>query len=52
VEESLAPHLRTGQPAVLPRVHQGQCLIDLRCIPADEDATVIAAIRAAQQKDQ
>ena len=52
VEESLAPHLRTGQPAVLPRVHQGQCLIDLRCVPAEDDATVIAAIRAAQQKEK
>ena len=29
--ESVAPRLRTGRPAVLPRVHDGACLIDLRC---------------------
>ncbi|PCC83220.1 L-seryl-tRNA(Sec) selenium transferase [Corynebacterium accolens] len=47
--EKLAALLRVGQSAVLPRVHQGQCLIDVRCIPASQDAALIAAIRKAQE---
>ena len=31
----------------LPRVHDGACLIDLRCIPEDDDARVAVAARAA-----
>lgn len=42
-----APALRTGDPAVLPRVHGGRCLIDLRCIPAEHDAALAAAIAKA-----
>ncbi|NNG36229.1 L-seryl-tRNA(Sec) selenium transferase [Nakamurella aerolata] len=42
-----APALRTAQPAVLPRVHHGRCLIDLRCIPAADDARLLAAVRSA-----
>lgn len=45
--EQTARLLRLGQPAVLPRVHDGACLIDLRCIPEDDDARVAAAARAA-----
>ena len=44
---SLAAVLRTGDPVVLPRVHQGACLIDLRCVPAAADDTVAAAILRA-----
>ncbi len=48
--EAVATPLRTGTPAVLPRSHDGACLIDLRCIPADRDAeladAIIAALRA------
>lgn len=48
--EAAATPLRTGTPAVLPRSHDGACLIDLRCIPADRDAeladAIIAALRA------
>ena len=44
---SLAAVLRTGDPVVLPRVHQGACLIDLRCVPAADDDTVAAAILRA-----
>ena len=47
--QSLARPLRTGTPAVLPRVHEGACLVDLRCVPPAEDATLIAAIRHAQE---
>jgi len=46
--ESLAQHLRTGDPVVLPRVHQGACLVDLRCVPADLDDTVAEAILRVQ----
>ncbi|WP_369066543.1 L-seryl-tRNA(Sec) selenium transferase [Kocuria carniphila] len=45
--ERAASFLRLGQPAVLPRVHDGACLIDLRCIPEDDDARVAAAAHAA-----
>lgn len=45
--EALAPLLRTGTPAVLPRVHHGRCLVDLRCVPESEDARVAAAVTAA-----
>ncbi|MCK1801901.1 L-seryl-tRNA(Sec) selenium transferase [Brevibacterium sp. R8603A2] len=39
--------LRTGTPAVLPRVHEGRCLLDLRCIPDSDDARVLAAALSA-----
>lgn len=45
--ERAASFLRLVQPAVLPRVHDGACLIDLRCIPEDDDARVAAAAHAA-----
>lgn len=45
--ERAAHALRTGVPAVLPRVHDGACLVDLRCIPHADDATVAAAVRRA-----
>ncbi len=43
----LAVLLRTGNPAVLPRVHDGACLVDLRCIPAADDHRILAAARQA-----
>jgi len=45
--ESAAPRLRTGTPAVLARVHDGACLIDLRCVPETDDDRLLAAVRAA-----
>ena len=50
LDESLAPLLREGRPAVLPRVHNGQCLIDIRCIPASDDEKLAAAILRAQEQ--
>ncbi|GAB2505836.1 L-seryl-tRNA(Sec) selenium transferase [Corynebacterium atrinae] len=44
----LAERLRAGDPVVLPRVHQGVCLIDLRCVPASLDSEVAAAILRAR----
>ncbi|WP_298443729.1 L-seryl-tRNA(Sec) selenium transferase [Gordonia sp. (in: high G+C Gram-positive bacteria)] len=45
--ESLARPLRTGTPAVVPRVHDGAALIDLRCVPEADDERVAAAVLAA-----
>ena len=45
--EALAAPLRAGDPAVVARVHQGVCLIDLRCVPEAADDAVAAAIRTA-----
>ncbi len=45
--EELAAPLRLGDPAVVARTHQGRCLLDLRCIPEQEDKRVAAAVRAA-----
>ena len=50
LDEFLAPMLRQGRPAVLPRVHNGQCLIDIRCIPASDDEKLAAAILRAQEQ--
>ncbi|WP_040517283.1 L-seryl-tRNA(Sec) selenium transferase [Gordonia neofelifaecis] len=44
---SVARPLRTGSPAVLPRVHDDAALIDLRCVPEADDDLLEQAIRAA-----
>ncbi|AGF72075.1 L-seryl-tRNA(Sec) selenium transferase [Corynebacterium halotolerans] len=48
--EALAPLLRAGGPVVLARVHQGACLIDLRCVPPHEDDRLTAAVTTALTK--
>lgn len=45
--EALAGPLRTGDPAVLPRVHDGSCLLDLRCVPEGDDDRILGAVRHA-----
>ena len=45
--EEHAKALRLGDPAVLPRVHAGRCLIDPRCVPIADDDRLIEAVRAA-----
>lgn len=45
--EALARLLRAGNPAVLPRVHNGYCLIDLRCVPPSDDERILEATRRA-----
>ncbi|SCL72429.1 L-seryl-tRNA(Sec) selenium transferase [Micromonospora peucetia] len=42
--ERYARPLRVGDPPVLGRVVRGRLLLDLRCMPADADATVRAAV--------
>jgi L-seryl-tRNA(Ser) seleniumtransferase len=39
--------LRTGDPAVLPRVHDGSCLLDLRCVPEEDDDRILDAVHRA-----
>lgn len=45
--EHLAASLRAGTPGVISRVESGRCLLDLRCVPAEDDARLIDAVRAA-----
>ncbi|GLZ12978.1 L-seryl-tRNA(Sec) selenium transferase [Actinomadura sp. NBRC 104425] len=45
--ERYAAALRLGSPAVVGRVEDGRCLLDLRAVPPDEDAALTAAVRAA-----
>ncbi|MFI6783045.1 L-seryl-tRNA(Sec) selenium transferase [Micromonospora sp. NPDC050276] len=42
--ERYAAPLRTGEQPVLGRVVRGRLLLDLRCVPADADETVRAAV--------
>lgn len=51
LHENVAARLRMGDPAVLARVHNGACLIDLRCVPESDDERLIAAVFAALAPD-
>ena len=44
VPASCAAPLRLGDPCVLARVERHLCLLDLRCIPPEEDRTLAAAV--------
>jgi L-seryl-tRNA(Ser) seleniumtransferase len=44
--ERYAAHLRHADPAVLARVASGLTLVDLRCVPAESDEDLIAAIKS------
>ena len=43
----LAERLRTGDPAVVGRVERGRLLLDLRCVPPEQDQTLADAVRGA-----
>ncbi|GAA1522623.1 L-seryl-tRNA(Sec) selenium transferase [Brevibacterium permense] len=43
--EDCAEPLRLGAPAIVARVHQGRCLVDLRCVSESEDNRIAAAIK-------
>ncbi|MFJ8579689.1 L-seryl-tRNA(Sec) selenium transferase [Micromonospora sp. NPDC093277] len=45
--ERYAEPLRAGKPPVLGRVLRGRLLLDLRCVPADADETLRAAVLRA-----
>jgi L-seryl-tRNA(Ser) seleniumtransferase len=40
--------LREGDPCVVGRVVDGRCLLDLRCLPPQDDGRLAAAVRAVQ----
>ncbi len=44
IPASYAESLRLGDPAVVCRVEHGRALLDLRCLPEDDDASVVAAV--------
>ncbi|HZA17230.1 MAG TPA: L-seryl-tRNA(Sec) selenium transferase [Pseudonocardiaceae bacterium] len=44
--ERFAAPLRAGNPPVLGRVERGRCLLDLRALPAEQDAAVRGAVLA------
>ncbi|PZS14423.1 MAG: L-seryl-tRNA(Sec) selenium transferase [Pseudonocardiales bacterium] len=44
--ERYATLLRAGSPPVLGRVERGRCLLDVRSLPADQDATLRDAVLA------
>ncbi|MBO4145905.1 L-seryl-tRNA(Sec) selenium transferase [Kocuria rhizophila] len=48
--EAVARPLRLGRPAVLPRVHDGACLVDLRCVPESRDHELTDAVTAALEE--
>jgi L-seryl-tRNA(Ser) seleniumtransferase len=43
--ESCAVALRTGTPAVVGRLENGRCLLDLRTVPPDEDSVIVQAVK-------
>jgi len=44
--ERYAADLRAGHPAVLGRIEQGRCLLDLRALPPESDDALAAAVLA------
>ncbi len=46
VPERFAALLRAGSPPVLGRIERGRCLLDLRALPAEQDAVVRDAVLA------
>lgn len=51
--ESMAAPLRKAGPPVLARVHDGQCVVDVRCVPEEQDELLAQTIRGVQaQQDQ
>lgn len=46
LNKELAYPLRTGNPAILTRVHQDCAILDLRCIPAEHDTAIVETLRA------
>lgn len=49
LEEDYAEPLRTGTPAILPRVVDGRCLIDLRCVPTADDGVILKRLQAIRE---
>ena len=49
--ERFAAALRTGDPAVLGRLQDGRCLLDLRAVPTEADAALYDAVCAVSNHD-
>ena len=47
---TLALLLRQGEPPVVARIERDRCLVDLRCIPDEDDDRLLAAILSAVQR--
>ena len=47
--EPLATSLRAGRPPVVARVERGRCLLDLRSVPPEQDALLVAAVLAVHR---
>jgi L-seryl-tRNA(Ser) seleniumtransferase len=45
--DELANRLRTGEPAVIGRVHEGEYLLDLRTVFESQEEELVAAVGAA-----
>jgi len=45
--DRMARRLRTGSPAVFPRIRDDAVLVDLRSVRPEQDALLTAAIRSA-----
>ena len=50
-EEELASRLRTGSPAVLPRISDGQVWLDLRTMFPDQDSQLVKALQSLVADD-
>jgi L-seryl-tRNA(Ser) seleniumtransferase len=50
LEAELARPLRTGDPAVVATVRDGECLLDLRCVPPEDDERLVQAVTAARER--
>ena len=51
LDERFAKPLRNGSPAILPRVSDGRCLIDLRCVPESDDAVILERLKELMNGD-
>jgi L-seryl-tRNA(Ser) seleniumtransferase len=47
IPASYAVPLRLGEPGVVCRVEHGRALLDLRCVPEEQDEALVAAVLAA-----
>ncbi|AXK44529.1 L-seryl-tRNA(Sec) selenium transferase [Brachybacterium saurashtrense] len=50
LEEELAAPLRAGSPAVVGTVQGGSCLLDLRCVPVEDEEALVEAVAAAREQ--
>jgi L-seryl-tRNA(Ser) seleniumtransferase len=46
LETAYAERLRAGEPCVVGRIERDRCLLDLRCVPPEQDADVLKAVLA------